>query len=107
MKTDRKQNLSQRAKCGEALNQKLGMLWSRFWATFVGSAGIALQVWFFAAAENKTLGSTIFITSIGLLLLLLARHLWRNMDGLTEILDDASPPNYAATGLIGLSVVTR
>ena len=92
MDRDRDNNLSPRARRGEELNRKLGMLWSRFWAVVVGIAGVALLVWFYTSAENKTIGPIIFITSIGLGLLLVARHLWRNEDGLTEILDDADTP---------------
>lgn len=82
------------------------MLWSRFWALVVGSAGVTLLSWFFTSAENKTLGPTIFITSIGLVLLLVARHLWRSRDGLTEILDgvdtsarrSSQPPDQSIAG---------
>ena len=73
-------------------DQKLGVLWSRFWSLVVGFAGIALLFWFFTNATNATLGSTIFISAIGLGLLLVARHLWRNKDSLTEILDDVDEP---------------
>jgi hypothetical protein len=92
MRTDREPNLSPRARRGEELNQKLGMLWSRFWAVVVGSAGVALLAWFYTGAENTTLGETLFVTAIGLLLLFVARHLWRNKDGLTEILDHVDTP---------------
>lgn len=92
MHPDRDKNLSPRARRGEELNRKLGVLWSRFWALVVGSAGIALLFWFFTSAENQALGPTIFITSIGLVLLLVARHLWHNKDGLTETLDGADAP---------------
>ncbi len=92
MNKDRDNNLSPRARRGEELNRKLGMLWSRFWAAIVGFAGVALLVWFFTSAENKALGPTVFIASIGLVLLLVAWHLWRNKDGLTEILDDVDTP---------------
>jgi hypothetical protein len=92
MTNESDKNLSPRARRGEELNQKLGRLWSRFWALVVGTAGVALLVWFFTSAENTAVGPGVFITSIGIGLLLVARHLWRNKDGLTEILDNADTP---------------
>lgn len=92
MLPDSDQNLSPLARRGEELDRKLGVLWSRFWSLVVGSAGLALLFWFFTRATNATLGSTAFISAIGLGLLLLARHLWRNKDSLTAILDDVDEP---------------
>ncbi len=69
MQSDGDENLSPRARRGEELNRKLGMLWSRFWAVVVGIAGIALLVWFYTSAPNKEVGATIFITAIGIALL--------------------------------------
>ncbi|MBT8065708.1 MAG: hypothetical protein KJO09_00595 [Gammaproteobacteria bacterium] len=92
MQPDRNQNLSPRAQRGEELNQKLGLLWSRFWSVIVGIAGLALMAWFFTSAENKTPGGTVFIVAIGVGMLFVARHLWNNRDGLTEMLDGAEPP---------------
>ena len=66
-------NTSSLADRGEALDYKLGRLWSR---------------WFFTDAESPPLGATIFSTAIGVGLLLVARHLWRNNDRLTAILDE-------------------
>lgn len=89
MVSDRDQDLSPRARRGAALNRKLGVLWSRFWALVVGSAGIALILWYFTSAENMAIGSTLFVTFVGVLLLGVSCHLWRNDDGLAEILDGA------------------
>jgi hypothetical protein len=74
---------------GEALDYKLGRLWGRFWAIVVGIAGVVWLAWFFTGAESPTLGSATFSTAIGVGLLLVARHLWRNKDRLTSILDEA------------------
>lgn len=41
---------------------------------------------------NQKLGGTVFIVAIGAGMLFVARHLWNNRDGLTEILDGAEPP---------------
>jgi fatty acid desaturase len=89
MQPDRDKNLSTRAQRGEALDRKLGMLWSRFWSVIVGLAGVALLAWFFSSAENQTVGGIVFIVAIGVGMLLVSRHLWRNKDRLTDILDDA------------------
>ena len=98
MQSDGDKTLSPRARRGEELNRKLGMLWSRFWAIVVGIAGVALLVWFYTSAPNKEVGSTIFITVIGLVLLFAARVLWRSKDGLTEILDDVDTPVQRSKG---------
>ena len=89
MQPDQNKPLSPRAQRGEELNRKLGILWSRVWSVIVGIAAITLLAWFFTSADNKTLGGTVFIAAIGIGMLFVARHLWNNKDGLTEILDDA------------------
>ena len=88
MKPDRDENLSPRAQRVDAMDKKLGMLWSRLWSVIVGLAGIALLAWFFNSAEQITLGGTIFIVAIGVGLLFVSLHLWRNKDRLTDILDN-------------------
>ena len=50
---------------------------------------MALLGWYFTSAENKAFGATLFITTIAVVLLAVSRHLWRNKDGLVEILDGA------------------
>jgi len=89
-KSDEK--LSPHAQRGKELNQKLGMLWGRFWAIVVALAGIALMLWFFTSVETMTLGSVVFISAIGIGMLLVARHLWRNKDGFTETIDGKETP---------------
>ena len=88
MQTSQDNDTPSLADRGEALDYKLGRLWSRFWAVVVGIAGVAWLAWFFTGAESPTLGATIFSTAIGVGLLLVARHLWRNKDRLTAILDE-------------------
>ena len=90
MQPDSDPRLSTRAQRGEALNQKLGMLWCRFWAIVVAVAGVTLLGWYLTSAPNKAFGATLFIATISVALLAVARHLWRNKDGLTEILDGAN-----------------
>ena len=92
MRPEDRPELSPRARRGAELDRKLGVIWSRFWALVVGSAGVALLVWFFSSAKDATLGSAIFITGISVGLLLVARHLWRNKDDLTAILDGVDGP---------------
>ena len=92
MEKDNDRKLSPRAKRVEQLDRKLGILWSRFWALVVGSAAVALLAWYFTSAESTPVDSTIFITVIGVGLLLVARHLWRNKDDLSAILDDLDEP---------------
>ena len=94
MDSDSDQNRSSRARRGAALDRKLGVLWSRFWALVVGSAGIALVLWYFTSAENMAFGSTLFITTIGVLLLAVSRHLWNNNDDLSAILDDVDSSKH-------------
>ena len=89
MQPDIEPNLSPRAQRGEALNQKLGVLWSRCWALVIGSAGVALLAWYFTVAQNKAFGATLFVTTISVILLAVSRHLWRNRESLAEILDGA------------------
>ena len=74
------------------LDKKLGMLWSRFWAIVIGLAGVGLLSWYFTAATDKSLGGTVFIVGIGAVLLFVARVLWRQKDGIVEILDDVDQP---------------
>ena len=90
MQPDSEPKLSPRAQRGEALNQKLGMLWCRFWAIVVAVAGVTLLGWYFTSAQNKAFGATLFITTIAVILLAVSRHLWSNKDGLAEILDGAN-----------------
>ena len=90
MQTDIEPKLSPRAQRGEALNQTLGMMWCRFWATVVGAAGVTLLGWYFTSAQNKAFGATLFVTTIAVILLAVSRHLWSKKDGLAEILDGAN-----------------
>ena len=93
MQPDNEPNLSPRAQRGEALNQWLGVIWCRCWALVIGLAAVALLAWYFTVAQNKAFGATLFVTTISVVLLAVSRHLWRNKDGLAEILDGA---NYVA-----------
>ena len=86
MQPDNDPKLSPRAQRDEALNQKLGSLWSRFWAVVTGLAAVALIAWYFTVAQNKAFGATLFVTTISVVLLAVSRHLWRNKDGLAEAL---------------------
>lgn len=79
-----------RIRRAEKLDRKLGVLWSRFWALVVRSAGFALVLWYFTSVESMAIGSTLFVTTIGVLLLGVSRHLWRNDDGLARILERPS-----------------
>ena len=90
MRSGNDPKLSPRAELGEKLNQKLGVLWCRCWALVIGVAAVALLGWYFTSAQNKAFGATLFITTISVVLLAVSRHLWRNKDGLTEILDGAN-----------------
>ena len=89
MQPENDPKLSPRAH-GEALNQTLGVLWCRFWALLVGSGAVALLAWYFTIAQNKAFGATLFVTTIIAVLLAVSRHLWRNKDGLAEILDGSN-----------------
>ena len=90
MQHDNDPKLSPRTRRGEAINHKLGLLWSRFWAFVIGSAAVALLTWYFTIAQNKAFGATLFVTTISVILLAVSRHLWNNKDGLAEILDGAN-----------------
>ena len=90
MQPENDPKLLPRAQRGEALNQKLGMLWCRFWALAIGVAAVVLLAWYFTIAQNKAFGATLFVTTISAVLLAVSRHLWRNKDGLAEILDGSN-----------------
>ena len=92
MQTEPEQKLSPRAQRFDALDKKLGRLWNRFWALVVGAAGIAWLGWYFMTAENATAGSMTFAAIIGLVLLFVARVLWRSNDRVTDLIDDADAP---------------